>query len=172
LRRRNFVALEISRHLVRAGPGWRPVVPEPEVKTGRPPELPFPEVLVPVLERYLAIHRSVLVAQAAPGGVGSQALWLSARGRRLHEATLGFHIKALTRAAFGRSVNLYLFRDCTVTSLAIEGPAHVGIAAQVLGHGTLATERHYNLARGQEAAARWHETLDRLRRREKRKEST
>ena len=39
------------------------------------------------------------------------------------------------------------------------------IAAQVLGHGTLATtERHYNLARGQEAAESWHKTLDGLRR--------
>jgi hypothetical protein len=45
----------------------------------------------------------------------------------------------------------------------------VGIASQVLGHGSLATtERHYNLARGQEATESWHETLDRLRRAKKR----
>jgi integrase len=92
-------------------------------------------------------------------------LWLSAVGRPLHAATLGFHVKALTRAAFGRSVNPHLFRDCAVTSLAIEDPAHVRIAAEVLGHSSLATtERHYDLARGQEAATSWHTTLDRLRR--------
>ena len=39
------------------------------------------------------------------------------------------------------------------------------IAAQVLGHAAFATtERHYNLARGQEAADSWHQILDGLRR--------
>jgi hypothetical protein len=42
----------------------------------------------------------------------------------------------------------------------------------VLGHGTFATtERHYNLARGQEAAENWHATLDGLRRAGRRKGS-
>jgi hypothetical protein len=41
----------------------------------------------------------------------------------------------------------------------------VRIAAQVLGHGAFGTtKRHYNLARGQEAAESWHATLDGLRR--------
>jgi site-specific recombinase XerD len=77
---------------------------------------------------------------------------------------LGHLVEARTRAAFGRAVNPHLFRDCAATSLAIEDPAHVRIAAQVLGHGAFATtERHYNLARGQEAAKSWHEMLDGLR---------
>jgi hypothetical protein len=57
LRLRNFVALELGRHLVRAGQGWRIVIQSAETKTGRPLELPFPEVLVPMLERYLTVHR-------------------------------------------------------------------------------------------------------------------
>jgi integrase/recombinase XerD len=141
---------------VRAEANWRLVVPGPETKTGRPLELPFPAALVAALERYLAVHRPVL-AQRLSGSGGGQVLWLSARGRPLHEATLGFHVKVVTRAAFGRAVNVHLFRDCAVTSLAIEDPAQVRIAAQVLGHGTLATtERHSNLARAQEAAESWH----------------
>jgi integrase len=163
LRLRNFVALELGRHLVRTGQGWRIVVPGPETKTGRPLELPFPEVLVPMLERYLAVHRPAL-AQRAPDGAGGQALWLSAVGRPLHAATLAFHVAALTRAAFGRPVNVHLFRDCAAISLAIEDPAHVRIAAEMLGHSSLATtERHYNLARGQEAATRWHQMLEKMR---------
>jgi site-specific recombinase XerD len=79
--------------------------------------------------------------------------------------TLGHLVKARTRAAFGRAVNPHLFRDAAATSVAIEDPAHVRIAAQVLGHGAFATtERHYNLARGQEAADSWHQILGRLRR--------
>ncbi len=62
-------------------------------------------------------------------------------------------------------VNPHLFRDCAATSLAIEDPAQVRVAAQVLGHGAFATtERHYNLARGQEATESWHRALEGLRR--------
>jgi integrase len=82
----------------------------------------------------------------------------------LSAVRLSFLVKKRARAAFGRSVNPHLFRDCAATSLAIEDPARVRIAAQVLGHGTSATtERHYNLARGQEAAESCHQTLDGLR---------
>ena len=91
------------------------------------------------------------------GGVGGPRRTLS--GGRC------FHVARHTRAAFGRAVNPHLFRDWAATSLAIEDPAHVRIAAQVLGHGAFSTtERHYNLARGQEAATTWHQILEGLRR--------
>jgi len=168
LRLKNLAALELGRHLLRAGGGWRLVIPGAETKTGRPLELPFPEVLVPALERYLAVHRPVLAAQGRRGQdtAGEAALWLSAEGGCLSAGTLAFHVTALTRAAFGRAVSPHLFRDCAATSLALEDPAHVRIAAQVLGHGSFrTTERHYNLAQGQRAATAWHQTLDGLRRR-------
>ncbi len=165
LRRRNFAALELGRHLLRAGEGWRLVIPGAETKTGRPLDLPFPAVLAPALERYLVVHRPVLAAGRGRGqGRAGAALWLSAEGGPLSEVMLGHLVKERTRAAFGRPVNPHLFRDAAATSLAIEDPAHVRIAAQVLGHGAFATtERHYNLARGQEAAKSWHEMLDGLR---------
>jgi len=41
----------------------------------------------------------------------------------------------------------------------------VRIAAQVLGHAAFTTtEKHYNLAQGQQVATAWHKTLDELRR--------
>jgi len=166
LRLRNLAALELDRHLVRAGEGWRLVIPGAETKTGRPLELPFPSALVPALERYLAVHRPVLaVAQGRRGqGQAGAALWLSAAGGPLSAGTLAFHVTELTRAAFGRSVSPHLFRDCAATSLALEDPTHVRLAAQVLGHAAFATtEKHYNLARSQEAATSWHQTLDGLR---------
>jgi hypothetical protein len=45
------------------GESWRLVIPGAETKTGQPLDLPFPEVLVPALERYLARHRPVLAAR-------------------------------------------------------------------------------------------------------------
>jgi hypothetical protein len=63
-----------------------------------------------------------------------------------------------------RSVNLHLFRDCAATSVALEDPAHVGIAARLLGHRSPATtERHYNQASAVEAAARFQRALLELR---------
>lgn len=166
LRRRNFVALELGRHLLRIGASWRLVIPGAETKTGRPLELPFPPVLLPMLERHLAVHRPVLAAGRGRGqGQAGAALWLSAEGGPLSTPMLGCLVKARTQAAFGRSINLHLFRDAAATSVALEDPASVRIAAQVLGHGSFATtERHYNLAQGQKAAESWHQVLDRGRR--------
>jgi integrase/recombinase XerD len=166
LRRRNFATLELGRHLARAGEGWRIVVPGEETKTGRPLDLLFPEVLMPALERYLAVHRPVLAMQPGRGrGKAGAALWLSAEGGPLSEVMLGYLVKERTRAAFGRAINPHLFRDAAATSLAIEDPARVRIAAQVLGHTAFATtERHYNLARSQDAASAWHQILGGLRR--------
>ena len=165
LRRRNFVRLELGRHLVHDQGSWRLQVPGEETKTGRPIALPFPTALAPALERYLAVHRPVLAALRGrwhqPAGT---ALWLSAHGSPITEMTFYDRIRQLTAAAFGAAVNPHLFRDAAATSLAIQDPAQVRIAAQILGHGSFATtERHYNLARSLDAGQAWQATLDRLR---------
>ena len=93
-------------------------------------------------------------------------------GRAVERGDLASRSSAHTRAAFGRAVNPHLFRDCAATSVALEDPARVRVAAQVLGHGAFSTtERHYNLARSQEAAESWHEMLDGLRRTQRPKEN-
>ena len=168
LRRKNFTRIEVGRHLVREGASWQLRIAGEETKTGRPIAQPFPAVLVPSLERYLAVHRPVLAAlpghRHRPAGA---ALWLSARGTPMAEITLYFRITQLTRAAFGQAIHPHLFRDAAATSLAILDPAQVRIAAQILGHASPATsERHYNLARSLDAGKAWHETLDQLRREE------
>jgi integrase/recombinase XerD len=62
------------------------------------------------------------------------------------------------------AINPHLFRDCVATSIAIDDPEHVRIAAQVLGHGTFATtERHYRMPRSAEAARSYHCELQKLR---------
>jgi integrase/recombinase XerD len=116
-----------------------------------PLELPFPAVLVPALEHHLAAHRPVLAAGLGRGrGRAGAALWLSAEGGPLSAVMLGHLVQARTRAAFGRVVNAHLFRDCAATSLAVEDPSHMRIAAQVLGHAAFGSTERYNLARGQE----------------------
>ena len=69
-------------------------------------------------------------------------------------------ITAHTRAAFGQPVNPHLFRDAAATTIALDRPEQVRLAAPLLGHRSFATtERHYNLARTTEAATAWHDLL-------------
>ena len=72
---------------------------------------------------------------------------------------MGRALVARTRAAFGHPINPHLFRDCAATSIAIDNPDHVRIAARLLGHRSLATtDRYYNQA-GAVDAVRRHQEL-------------
>ena len=69
-----------------------------------------------------------------------------------------------TRIVFGHSINPHLFRDCAATSIAIDDPAHVRVASQLLGHRSRATtERYYNQAQAIDAARRYQHFLLALR---------
>ena len=94
----------------------------------------------------------------------TSAVWVSADGSAMTEMALYDRIVRITRTAFGRSINPHLFRDCAATSIAIDDPAHVRMAAPLLGHRTLtSTERHYNHARQREAASHWQDCVLALR---------
>ena len=74
----------------------------------------------------------------------------------------GIYIRVVARTSerLGKPINPHLFRDCAVTSVAIDDPAHIGIAARLLGHRTgSTTERYYNQARGVEASRLMQESL-------------
>ena len=52
------------------------------------------------------------------------------------------------------------FRDAVATTVAITAPAQIRLVTSLLGHRALGTaHRHYNLARGTEAAMAWHQVL-------------
>jgi integrase len=67
---------------------------------------------------------------------------------------------ARTREGLGQRINPHLFRDCAVTSVAIDDPANIGIASRLLGHRAGSTaERYYNQACGVEASRLMQESL-------------
>ena len=81
-------------------------------------------------------------------------------------SAIRFQIKDRTRRAFGHKVWPHLFRDCAVTSIAIEAPEYLRSATDLMGHGVEATTlRYYNLARTLEAG-RMHQRRVREVRRE------
>jgi integrase/recombinase XerD len=157
LRLRNLTGLVLSRTLVQRGDRWWIQIPAAETKTNDPIEEPWPDMLVPHLETYLADHRAGIVALR---GSCSDALWLSMYGSPMTDNGIYIRIVARTREGLGRAINPHLFRDCAATSIAIDDPAHIGIAFRLLGHRRgSTTERHYNQARGVEASRLMQQAL-------------
>jgi integrase/recombinase XerD len=165
LRRENFAGLRLDRHLAKRGEIWWIYICGEETKTATPIEMPWPEGLVTHLQTWLLVHRPCLAARRGRWNSPLQgALWVSSHGSPMTGMALYDRISLHTRAAFGKPINPHLFRDCAATSLAIEDPAHIRMAATILGHRTLATtERHYNLARSLEAARQWQDVIGDLR---------
>ena len=100
LRLANFIGLELGRQLQRRGNGWWLEIPAAETKTRRPIALPFPEPLVPALERYLAHWRPQL-APRQPGRPPCPALWLTEQNRGISPTHAHLRITRHTAAAFG-----------------------------------------------------------------------
>jgi integrase/recombinase XerD len=153
LRLRNLAGLVLDRTLVARGRQWWIEFPASETKMKEVIELPWPEPLVGCLETYLARHRDVLAGlrRGSTRLVGG-ALWISKTGSPMSREAIYGRITARTRDAFGRSINPHLFRDAATTTIAIDDPRHVGIAAPLLGHRSAATtEKYYNQASSVEA---------------------
>jgi integrase/recombinase XerD len=153
LRRGNFTAIEMDRHLLHRGAGYQLRFAASEMKNRRRLEIPVPVALVGCLERYITVYRPVLCRRSR-GGTVTTRLWVSSTGTALQECSVYDRIVKLTKARFGHAINPHLFRDCAATSIAEDDPEHVQITKEILGHTTLRTsERHYNHARSQQAIA-------------------
>jgi integrase/recombinase XerD len=153
LRRRNFASLRLDRNIVAVSDGWLITLHESETKTRAPLEILWPDELVAPLRRYLNVHRPLLSAITRRSGKpAGDALWVSSHGSPLTEMTMYERIRKHTQRAFGRAINPHLFRDAAATTLAIVDPAHVRVAAPLLGHRTfMTTERYYQQAKSFDA---------------------
>jgi integrase len=155
-RKGNFTSICIGTHLLQRNGGWWLAFAGEETKNGRPLEVPFPEMLLPQLSRYLEHYRPLLAGDRYKG----DRLWLSYLYKPQAAHSLQLQLVHHTRVAFGRPINPHLFRDCIATSIAIHDPKHVRMAATILGHNSFATtERHYNLARTLEAGRCYGEAV-------------
>jgi integrase/recombinase XerD len=172
LRLRNFAMMRLGRHLTKVSGCWQILFAADETKSHVPYEAIVPSALARGLERYLDVHRLVLMrgeradgrADAPPINRGLDAVWVSEVGTQLEASALGRRIVDRTRDTFGRSVCPHMFRDCAATSIAVDNPKHIGDASLVLGHaGHTMTEKHYSHARSFEASRRHAEGLVRLR---------
>jgi site-specific recombinase XerD len=165
LRLQNFTALAIGRSLIPADGGWLIRIKAAETKTRRPIEVSVPSELVPWLDEYLIQHRPELVERVNGRSRGPHdGLWVSQFGTHMIDKAVHRIICRVTQSAYGRPINPHLFRDSAATSIAIEDPVHVRMAANVLGHTNFTTtERHYIQARSLEAVGQFHDCVSELR---------
>lgn len=166
LRMRNFQAILIGQSLRWDGSGyWLTFSPE-ETKTGRLIDEPLPADLIPYLETFLRTWRPILVRQAIrySGTPTHRRLWVDKFGKPMQEATLRDLIKRHTRQEFGTALWPHLFRDCLLTSVAVDQPDLMRSSAALLGHTSYKTgERHYNQAQMLDAGRRYGAVIGQLR---------
>jgi len=172
VRLKNLAMMRFGHHLVKVSGTWQILFAAEETKSHAPYEAVLPSALIPKLERYLDVHRPVLMrgeltrgrAKTPAAHPEHDALWVSDVGTQLEAKALAARIAGHTEAAFGQSVSPHLFRDCAATSIAIDNPKHIGDASLVLGHaGHTMTEKHYNHARSLEASRKHAATLAQVR---------
>jgi integrase/recombinase XerD len=86
LRQRNFLAIEIGRHLLQVGEGWRLTFGGEETKTRRPLEVTVPRALHAPLDCYLRHWRPLLLAIGrrrhpnSQGQAAGERLWVTRDG--------------------------------------------------------------------------------------------
>ncbi len=155
IRRRNLAALSIGRQLVRSGNLWHIIFRADETKNHQPYEATIPAFLQPFLERYLGDIRPLF-----PRAEAHEGLWASAKGGPLSDTALYDLVCKRTRVAFGKPINLHLFRDIAATEIAYKDPAKIGIARDLLGHSDLrAIDKHYIQASQIQAGRAYHQAL-------------
>jgi hypothetical protein len=94
LRLKNFASIVLGVHLARQRGAWWLQFSAGDMKANRPYEVAFPTALVPELEHYLAVHRTILLAgESGQLRSGTNALWVSEIGTMLESGALASRIR-------------------------------------------------------------------------------
>jgi integrase/recombinase XerD len=160
VRRRNLTGIRIGINLITDTIGYRLYFGEHETKNHAVIEHPLPDWITSHIERYLTFYRPMF-----PNATSHEGLWASCKGGSLCSDAIYDRVAIHTKDSFGHSVNLHLFRDCFATTVASEDPENVQIAADMLGHSSLAiTQRYYIQKNTSKACASHQNTIAALHR--------
>ncbi len=156
VRIKNLAAMRLGQQLKKISGNWWILFAAEETKSHRAYEAMFPQALLPRLQRYLDLHRPVLLCGENGGAEADiDALWVSEVATQLETGALARRIINHTKAAYGKSVPPHWFRDAAATSIAVDNPRHIGDAHLVLSHAGLeTTQKHYNQAKSLQASRR------------------
>ena len=159
MRLANLSMIEIGQHLLRGKDSCELRFAAHEMKARKPVEIPIPESLLPYLGHYIETVRPALL-----GATDTTRLWITRYGQPMTGKALNGSICKVTERAFGKPINPHLFRDCAVTTVALEDPRHIGIAPSILAHtDPRTTHAHYIQAQQVDASRRLRRSLEMLR---------
>jgi integrase/recombinase XerD len=137
LRVKNLSMMQEVAHLERTSQGYVVHFAAKEMKGRRAHELPLPEQLTPLVDRYMAVHRAVLLR-----GRQSNAVWITQDRTDLSYFGVGRRLKIVTKRWIGIAIPTHHFRNCLATTLAREMPAKSALASAILAH------RSYSVTEG------------------------
>lgn len=141
LRCRTFRLLELGKSVHIEKTGILITVPGDLMKSGHPWEADVPEVVMPLLRRYLGEVRPWLLQRR---GEKHDFLWVTRWGKPFQTGYLGARIAQATTKATGVRVSPHLFRDAAATTLARSSPESAKLIKPILSHRCFETaERHY-----------------------------
>jgi integrase/recombinase XerD len=160
LRSQNFHDIKIGGQLQRRGSGWWLGIHVSETKGSTPIDCAWPADLGCKLDRYIEVHRPVLLASTRKQPRSTDALWISKHGTAMTTCAIAFQVTSRTEAEFGQAINPHSFRHLTATTIATANPEGATDIQLVLGHTSGRTaEKHYNLAKMVDASRAYQATL-------------
>ena len=132
-----------------------------DMKNGRPFECPFPEDLVMALERYIEVHRKVLLDGKGKASENLGPLWIS-RGSNgmMSKGDIRVRIETITKQELGIAIPPHAMRRKLATEMSTDAPEDIAAASIMLSHEDPDTTAvYYNKAKQADAAQRLQDTL-------------
>ncbi|MEP2530786.1 tyrosine-type recombinase/integrase [Shimia sp.] len=144
VRRRTLLATSLEDHLKVQTDGFHLYYEAKDIKTRKPFDFPLPEVLILYMQRYLDVHRPLLLQ-----GKSNNALWINQYGDPITPDGFSRELPKVTKRVLGLELRPHAFRHIAATTIAEVDPEHANIIRDVLGHATLnMANKHYNRAKG------------------------
>lgn len=166
VRRRAFLAMTVSNHIVEIEDGFQLHFSADDMKDDNPHRFWLPHQLVEPMRLYLDLYQPILL-----GDKQSNGLWINQYGKPLTPDGYARELPKVTERHLGVALRPHAFRHIAATSIAEADPEHVGIIRDVLGHATLdMAEKHYNRATANSACNKLQSVFRDIRRKAARME--
>ena len=163
IRPKNFAALKIGTTFREIAGVWWITLPSRTTKSRTPYERKVPNLIKPVIDKYIDRYRPLLLRTDRP----TDSLWPSATtGQPMLANNISTLVSKITDETIGVSVSAHLFRTAAASAAAIYGGSTPHFASALLDHrDPVVTEEHYNRASSMSAALAYASLIDALRER-------
>lgn len=155
IRHKNLAQLTLSKSFRKMDERWWIILEAADTKGRRADERQVPEYLTPLVDRYLAIFRPILIAQKASetrkieeaamasDDQPARSLWISRMGDPLTYSGVGAAITETTEAVLGQRLSPHAFRRAAKATVTFFCASNPRIIQGVLQHQTFRTGDDY-----------------------------